>query len=96
MDKSTIGNLYGTTEDRINTMSAVGQEDTKSVWRVFKAMRSMELDKVGTENQVVIDHMRDNYGIQLHWVDTAGARGWAMRFDIVNPELYTLFLLKYS
>lgn len=96
MDKTDRNELYGTTEDRINTLGAVSKEDTKSVWRVFNAIRTMDFSNEPDEPQAIINHMSDTYGIQLHWVDTADTCGWAMRFDIVDEKLYTLFLLKYN
>lgn len=94
MDKTQPNSIYGTTEQRINTFGQVG--DSKSVARVFNAIRSMSFSGESNNPQEIIDHMRDTYGIQLHWVDTADTLGWAMRFDIVDEKLYTLFLLKYN
>ena len=91
MDKSQPNTLYGTTEDRMNTFANIS--NVADVRRVFKAV---QLECPVCPPDTAIKHMQDLYGVRLRWVDTPTAQGWGLDFEIVDPKLYTLFLLKYS
>lgn len=94
MDQSQTNTLYGTTENRINTFGNV--KDPKAVYRVFNAVKTENLKG---EPDEVIKHMHDTYGVKLKFVRdpalSAGG-GWDMSFEVVDEELYTLLLLKYT
>jgi predicted transcriptional regulator len=97
MDKSTIGNIYGTTEDRINTMMYT--EDSKAIHRVFKAMAQEFPVFSDREPTKMIDHFIDMYGLKLTYIDDGhgitAVTGWDASYTIVDEAKYTFFLLKY-
>jgi predicted transcriptional regulator len=97
MDKSQPNTLYGTTEDRINTMMYT--EDSKAIHRVFKAM-AQEFPNINErEPSKMIDHFIDMYGLKLSYQDGGDAitavTGWDAAYEIVDEAKYTFFLLKY-
>ena len=94
MDKSQPNTLYGTTENRINTLGNVS--NSADVYRVFGAVRK---EKTSDDPTEIIKYMFDTYGITLTYVTSealTGGGGWAMEFDVVDEVKYTLFLLKYT
>lgn len=93
MDKTGRNQLYGTTEDRINTIGNI--QDPSAVYRVFKAVKDMKLEGIDE----TIKYMTETYGIKLKFIynsDHNLGGGWDMSFEVVDQELYTLFLLKYT
>jgi hypothetical protein len=95
MDKSKPNTLYGTTENRINTMMYT--EDSRAIHRVFTAMAQEFPDILNREPSVMIQHFIDMYGLKLSYQDGGPDQlsGWDAAYTIVDEAKYTFFLLKY-
>ena len=86
-----LKDLYATQDQRIDTILV---KDKAALWA--KIVKMLRLECVGKNNAEITEHVAKVYGIKLHFNDNGIQPGWAPDCEVIDPELYTLFLLKYS
>jgi hypothetical protein len=86
-----LKDLYTTQEARVDTILP---KDNAVIW--FRLITMMKKECVGMSNDDIISHITNTYGIKLHFSNNAIQPGWSPDCEIMDTELYTLFLLKYT
>lgn len=94
---ANIDHLYGSMSSRLDTISSMTQY-TISFWQAVKRAnadyeRTADHGEYLPTASVFMQWMEDNWGIKLILLDSGN---WDTKYDIVSPDKYTMFVLKYS
>ena len=97
MDKSGPNTLYGTTEQRMDTLGSFKPDDLTFWSCVKRSYKDYEANgNHGYYEPAQVYFMRwleEDWGVKLYMIENGN---YSREYDIISPDKYTMFLLKYN
>lgn len=94
---ANLNNLYGSLSSRLDTVGSMSAE-TIAFWQNIKRANT-DYEQNGNHgyyepNSVYfIKWLEENWGVKLTLLDSGN---YDSKFEIISPDKYTMFVLKYS
>jgi hypothetical protein len=94
---ANINHLYGTMTSRLDTIGRFTPGDVR-FWMAVRRANS-DYEKNADHGEYLptalafMQWMEENWGVKLILLDSGD---WDTKYDIVSPDKYTMFVLKYT
>ena len=91
---TTPPSLYSNPESRMDTVGSFTTSEINFWQQIRRANREFQKQKTSvSEPDNFVGWMLEHWGIRLQVLDNGN---YSPEFEIIEPDKYTLFLLKYS
>ena len=97
MDKTGKNELYGTTEQRMDTFGSFKTNDVTFWMSIKRSYKDYEQNGnhgyYEPAQQYFVKWLEEHWGVKIYVSDNGN---YSREYNIISPDKYTMFLLKYS